>query len=161
MTKRIALGLFARAARLRRRASWIRSPGRRAQVEAQALVMQERAQKILERENLLEEMWRRHWMITTERDGSSMEHAIVVGRVSDEYQYIAQICGDYARRGQALLCPDERAYDKVEVETKDGEVRTFWFDITSFMGESALREQRRVYDLAMARARAPRPATSG
>jgi hypothetical protein len=78
-------------------------------------------------------------------DGSTRETAVIVEAptsmvgIPAEYRYIAQVCGtqgvDWERGTQALMEHEGRYYDSIQVKLKDGEERTFWFDITSFFGK--------------------------
>ena len=77
-------------------------------------------------------------------DGSSAEEAVVINATSsivgvpEEHDYIGRVCGkkdvDYTLRKQMLMSQNGRSYDVLEIEMKDGSVRSFWFDITSFFG---------------------------
>ncbi len=78
--------------------------------------------------------------------GGSVDDAVVINATSSligvpaEYQYVAKLCGrqnvDWKLGKQYLLDnqPNGRAMDLIEIELKDGSVRQFYFDITSFFG---------------------------
>jgi len=81
-------------------------------------------------------------------DGSSKEKAVVINATSprigihEEYAYVERVCGerdvDWTLRIQAAEIRGVRKYDVLEIEMKDGSVRRFWFDITSFFGKIGL-----------------------
>ena len=84
-------------------------------------------------------------LVITGGDGSSAEKALVINAkssktgISAEYAYIERLCGirgvDYIHRIQRLMGINDRMYDVLEIEMKDGSVRSFWFDITAFYGK--------------------------
>jgi hypothetical protein len=78
--------------------------------------------------------------------GSTMEDAVVITVPSSfmgvpaEYAYVQQQCGqkdqDWTMEEQALLeGPGGKHYDLLTVKLKDGTVREFYFDISSFYGK--------------------------
>ena len=78
--------------------------------------------------------------------GSSMEDAIVIKAptdgmgIAEEYTYLQQHYGqkdrDWKVEGQALLMGQGgKPYDLLTVKFKDGKVREFYFDISSFFGK--------------------------
>jgi hypothetical protein len=82
--------------------------------------------------------------VASGRDGSSAEKAVVVNATSErigipaEYAYLERVCGkrdvDYTLNRQTLIHKNGREYDVLEIQLKNGSVRSFWFDITSFYG---------------------------
>ena len=83
--------------------------------------------------------------MVTISDGSSAEQAVVIQAPSSalgipqEYAHVGRVCGrrniDYQMKMQRQVSQNGRNYDVLEVKLKDGSVRTFWFDITSFFGK--------------------------
>lgn len=83
---------------------------------------------------------------TAEGAGSSAENAVIINATSslvgvpEEYSYVGRMCGkkgvDYTSVTQILVNHNERNYEVLNIKMKDGSVRTFWFDITSFFGKS-------------------------
>jgi hypothetical protein len=77
-------------------------------------------------------------------DGLSVENAVVINAISshigipEEYAYLERVCGktgvDYTLVEQRQIDKNGREYDVLEIELKDGTVRSYWFDITSFFG---------------------------
>ena len=77
-------------------------------------------------------------------DGSTAEKAVVINAISshvgiaEEYAYLERVCGktgvDYTLVEQRQMDKNGREYDVLEIELKDGSVRSYWFDITSFFG---------------------------
>ena len=80
-----------------------------------------------------------------ERDGSSAEKAVIINATSttkgvwEEYAYVERVCGkrdvDYTLRMQMQVSERGREFDVLEIKMRDGSVRSFWFDITSFFGK--------------------------
>jgi len=79
--------------------------------------------------------------------GKSMEDAIKISATSSvsgiqaEYAYVEMQCGrrdfDWTLELQTLLepeGPDGKHYDLLRVKLKDGTLRDFYFDISSFFG---------------------------
>ena len=83
-------------------------------------------------------------MIKKLNDGSTAEKAVVVNATTSqigipaEYTYLERVCGktgvDYTLVEQRQMDKNGREYDILEIELKDGTVRSYWFDITSFFG---------------------------
>ncbi len=78
-------------------------------------------------------------------NGETQDEAVVINTanhfagVSAEYEYISRQCGqrgvDWTLVSQTLIQEDDgRRYDRLIVRLKDGETRTFYFDITPFFG---------------------------
>ena len=80
--------------------------------------------------------------------GNTMEDAIIITASSSfigvpaEYDYIRIQCGqegsDWILESQSLLEPDGadgKHYDLLTVKLKDGTLREFYFDISSFFGK--------------------------
>jgi hypothetical protein len=83
-------------------------------------------------------------MIKKLNDGSTAEKAVVINAISSqigipaEYTYLERVCGkrdkDWSLIEQRQIDQNGREYDVLEIEMKDGSVRSYWFDITSFFG---------------------------
>lgn len=69
------------------------------------------------------------------KDASSIANAIKVKSVSDEYAYVRKNCEDCELVGQALLFENKKPYDRINVKTKDGKEKSYYFDISSFYGK--------------------------
>ena len=69
------------------------------------------------------------------KDGSSIESAIKVRNVSQEYAYIKKVCEGCQLLGQSLLFEKKKPYDKITVKTIDGKEVSYYFDISSFYGK--------------------------
>jgi hypothetical protein len=64
------------------------------------------------------------------RDGSSFENAIVVNRISECYRYTSNTCVDCQIKEQLLVFNDNRPYTLFKLKNKNGEVRSYYFDIS-------------------------------
>jgi hypothetical protein len=69
-----------------------------------------------------------------DRDGSSVEKAVVVGSVAEEYAWMRRHCPGFRPREQRLQEIDGKAYDVLIWENDHGEERTVYFDISGFFG---------------------------
>jgi hypothetical protein len=69
------------------------------------------------------------------RDGSSHEKAIVVGSVSEEYEWIQRNCPGFRPGIQALQEIEGKHYDVHTLRNAVGEERTVYFDISRFFGK--------------------------
>ena len=69
------------------------------------------------------------------KDGSSIANAIKVKSVPDEYAYVRKNCEGCLLIGQALLFENKKPYDRINVKTKDGKEKSYYFDISSFYGK--------------------------
>ena len=71
----------------------------------------------------------------SERDGSSIEKAVIAKNVSSEYEWIAKNYPNSQVLRQALISKGKKHYDKLTVKLADGSERDFYFDINSFFGK--------------------------
>jgi len=71
---------------------------------------------------------------TTTPDGSSMEKAIIVNNISEEYAYVRKVCPECKLKKQVLTSRDKKYYDLLYF-TKDGKEVVYYFDINSFYGK--------------------------
>jgi len=77
-------------------------------------------------------------------DGSSLENAVIINcdkslfGISFEYSYIEYLYGkqneDWTVKLQSLIHNNEKSYDKIEVELKNGSNNIIFFDNTQFFG---------------------------
>jgi hypothetical protein len=70
-----------------------------------------------------------------QRDGSSVEKAIVVASVDAEYQWLKKKYPGHKVNRQALLLKEKKPYDMLSITTKDGKTLDVYFDISSFFGK--------------------------
>jgi hypothetical protein len=68
--------------------------------------------------------------ILTSGDGQSPDSAYQVISVTEEYMVLLAL--GYTRRGQRLLEADGKVYDVLDARNRDGQARTFYFDISRF-----------------------------
>ena len=68
-------------------------------------------------------------------DGSSVENAIVVGSVGEEYGWIKTNCPGFQPQMQALKSINGKSYDVFTLRNGNGEERTVYFDISQFYGK--------------------------
>lgn len=71
----------------------------------------------------------------TKKDGLSLETAIKVKGIDEEYKYVRNNCDNCQMQGQALLQHKGKPYDKLMVKNAKGEVVSYYFDISSFFGK--------------------------
>jgi hypothetical protein len=75
--------------------------------------------------------------------GDSLETAVVIHGASNsgegikaENQYLSEKFGqhglDWDKKGQSLIGKEDKQYDKLDIELKDGTNKTVYFDITEF-----------------------------
>jgi len=78
-----------------------------------------------------------------EKNGGSINEAIIISNASNpiegvqkEYEYIESkygICGEnWDMKMQSLVHEEDKYYDKMDLEFKDGTTKTIYFDITKF-----------------------------
>lgn len=73
---------------------------------------------------------------TTTEKGLTLETAIKVNSVTEEYQYLKTNYPNSQFLGQALINQGkDKYYDKLTFKTKDGVTKSLYFDITSFFGK--------------------------
>ncbi|MBI5857337.1 MAG: hypothetical protein HZB42_06775 [Sphingobacteriales bacterium] len=76
----------------------------------------------------------------SEKDGSSYEKAIVINEKSEgpgiaaEYKWLRENYPGYKLISQSLNGKDGKKYDIMAIETRDGEKKTIYFDITKYFG---------------------------
>lgn len=71
--------------------------------------------------------------ILASADGKTRETAYPVGAVSEEYDLLRAL--GFKPKEQALIVEGKKAFDVLTViETRSGEDRKVWFDISSFFG---------------------------
>ncbi len=78
-------------------------------------------------------------------DGSSKETAVVINAtnmlvgMAAEYKFIEKQCGrrntDWQRDLQMVLRSDDKRLDLIVVKLKNGDKKSFYFDITKFYGK--------------------------
>jgi hypothetical protein len=82
-------------------------------------------------------------MANNDNIGDSLETAVVIHRASNseegikaENQYLSEKFGqrgfDWNKKGQSLIGKEDKHYDKLDIELKDGTNKTVYFDITEF-----------------------------
>ncbi len=77
----------------------------------------------------------------SEQDGSSFEKAVVIKDksettgVSAEYTWLREHYPGYKSLGQSLLYKGKKPYDKLSIQTADGEKKEIYFDISNFFGK--------------------------
>ena len=69
------------------------------------------------------------------KDGSSIEKAIKVKSVAEEYEYIRSNCQGCKFLQQMLITDKKKPYDILVVEKPDGSEVSYYFDISSFYGK--------------------------
>ena len=72
--------------------------------------------------------------VDASHDGSSVEKAIKVGSVDEEYQIMRKLCPDCQLVGQSLVPKGNKHYDVIDLVRPNGEKVVYWFDINSFYG---------------------------
>jgi len=70
-----------------------------------------------------------------DRDGTSPETAIVVSSVAEEYAWLQKHQPAFQLEMQALSEFEGRPYDVLHCRNGEGELRTFYFDISQFFGK--------------------------
>lgn len=69
------------------------------------------------------------------RDGLSLETAIKVKSVSEEYAFIRKNCQNCQLLGQSLINHKGKFFDEITVINSDGKEISYYFDINSFFGK--------------------------
>ena len=72
---------------------------------------------------------------TDERDGSSLEKAIIVDNIGAEYEWLRKNCAGCKFVQQSLLQKKGKHYDMLTVELPNGAKKDYYFDINSFFGK--------------------------
>ena len=70
-----------------------------------------------------------------EKNGDSIENAIKVNSVSEEYNIVRKLCQNCEIKGKALISKEDKNYDKIDVVKPNGEKASYYFDINSFFGK--------------------------
>jgi len=65
-------------------------------------------------------------------DGSSIEQAIMVNSISEEYDYVRKVCDSCEFVSQHLLFEKKKPYDMLEFKKPNGEKIEYYFDISKF-----------------------------
>lgn len=73
--------------------------------------------------------------INSDHDGSSVEKAIKVNSIAEEYQIAGKLCPGCKFNSQALISEKNKYYDVLEFTNPDGETVDYYFDINSFYGK--------------------------
>lgn len=73
--------------------------------------------------------------VTAKRDGSSIEKAIIVKSISEEYAYVRKVCNGCQFLGQSLVFKKNKPYDILKVKKTDGKEVSYYFDISKFYGK--------------------------
>ncbi|QOI97672.1 MAG: hypothetical protein HRU69_09280 [Flammeovirgaceae bacterium] len=76
-----------------------------------------------------------HTTTSTIRDGSSIEKAVVVKSIREEYQWVQEHYPNSRVIGQALLKRGGKHYDELTFVTPSGDTKKAYFDINSFFGK--------------------------
>ncbi|WP_367754603.1 hypothetical protein [Flavobacterium sp. WC2430] len=71
----------------------------------------------------------------TKKDGLSLETALKVQNIKEEYEYVRSQCINCQVLGQALLQHKGKPYDKLTLKNGNGEEISYYFDISSFFGK--------------------------
>ena len=75
------------------------------------------------------------------RDGSSFENAIIIKEHSEskgvdaEYIWLHENFPGYKLIGQYLLNNNKKPFDKLDIQTADGQNKSIYFDISNFFGK--------------------------
>ena len=70
------------------------------------------------------------------RDGSSVEKAIVIDDIGEEYLWVQENCMGFQPQMQSLQHINGKPYDVLGLIKDKGEERTVYFDISRFYGKS-------------------------
>ncbi len=68
----------------------------------------------------------------TESNYNSIEKAIIVNSVREEYDFIKKQCSDCTFNSQSLIFKNGKKYDKIQYIKSNGEKISYYFDISSF-----------------------------
>jgi len=74
-------------------------------------------------------------IIDTKNDGMSLETAIKVKSIKEEYEYVRNQCKNCQILGQALLHHKGKPYDKLILKDANEKEISYYFDISSFFGK--------------------------
>ena len=83
--------------------------------------------------SLISSLSRRH---AVNCDGSSIEKAIVIDDIGEEYLWVQENCMGFQPQMQSLQHINGKPYDILELINHKGEGRTICFDVSRFYGKS-------------------------
>ena len=72
---------------------------------------------------------------SSSKDGSSVEEAIVVNNIDEEYEYVRKVCPECQFTMQALIFIKKKPYDVLSFKKDNGETVDYYFDISKFFGK--------------------------
>lgn len=72
---------------------------------------------------------------STVRDGSSFANAVVVNSISEEYEYVRNVCSSCQLLGQSLVYEKSKPYDVLEFKKSNGKIVSYYFDISNSYGK--------------------------
>jgi len=75
------------------------------------------------------------------KDGLSIENAIKVKNIAEEYEYVKNHCQNCQLLGQALIEREGKFYDELRLKKTDEKEIAYYFDLSSFFG----RRYKRVF----------------
>lgn len=70
-----------------------------------------------------------------QREGRSVEKAIVVGSIPEEYEYVRKVCIGCQLLEQSLIFEDGKPFDVLRLKQPNGEEISYYFDISKFYGK--------------------------
>lgn len=68
-------------------------------------------------------------------NGSNFKNAIIVNSISEEYQWLRDHFPGYQFIMQSLVHEGGKSYDVLKIKTTSGDIKSFYFDISSFFGK--------------------------
>lgn len=71
----------------------------------------------------------------SKKDGLSIESAIKVKNIAEEYEFVRQNCMDCEMVSQALIEHKNKPFDVLTLKKANGEEISYYFDISSFYGK--------------------------
>lgn len=74
-------------------------------------------------------------VLSSNRDGSSFNNAIVANSIAEEYEYVRKVCKDCQMVKQSLTFEKEVPYDILEFKNSNGDKVLYYFDISKFFGK--------------------------
>ena len=78
---------------------------------------------------------------SAKKDGSNYENAIIIkaknetAGIAAEYKWLREKYPGYKLIQQSLSSEGKKHYDIMKIQTKDGEEKSIYFDITNFFGK--------------------------
>ncbi|MBT6686635.1 MAG: hypothetical protein HOB05_09920 [Bacteroidetes bacterium] len=64
--------------------------------------------------------------------GSSYSNAVRIGSISAEYMWLSKYYPDYNFFKQSMMFFENKPFDILKIETKNGKTKKVYFDISSF-----------------------------